>query len=1040
MTLGSFPDQWRFWIEHTIRGENFCLDSIPPSASAYLIAELWSGTRSHSPPAQNSFIVMVPSIKIQEEIASDLEAWNTPYLLFPEAIRSVKNSIPDPEIEALRFQALRQIQKNKPQILLITQDSLQEKIPILDSQNAQAQLTIKIQQTIDPLELVRLLESQEFHREIQVLHRGDYSHRGCILDLFPQDAEYPIRIEWEGEEVCSLRNFDPHTQRSLESLKEIEFGFWKTTSSKTQSLHELLPKNSNHFYLFKDAAFEGLRPSFDFFSHDFLHGTSSDWILMERRRSLFFTQLREWIENEWFITIACNNEGEQVRLQELLQENSIPIEGIHFEIRSLLRGFIWKEAHWVLLCDAEIMGRYQTLRGIRKGKSLLKMTKRPAALDYVKLELGDYIVHRQHGIGLYHGLQKIPGEKHDVLVLEFAEGSKLFVPLEQAHLVTRYVGVGKHNPGLDILGGSRWEKARASAQRSIFQYAEKLLKVQAERETNYGHAFSSDTEWQKKFEDSFIYSETPDQLKAILETKKDMESDRAMDRLVCGDVGFGKTEVAIRALFKAVMDGKQAAFLVPTTVLAQQHFQTLRERYADYPIRVELLSRFRTPREIQQVITGIQSGEVDIVVGTHRLISGDVNFKNLGLVVVDEEQRFGVKQKEKFKELFRLVDILTLSATPIPRTLYQALTGMRDMSTIETPPPLRHSVETIVCGYDEREIRDAILRELKRQGQIYFLHNRVKTIEGMKERLQSLVPQAKILIGHGQMDKSDLEDVMHQFVNGHADILLSTTIIESGIDIPNANTIIIDRADRFGLADLYQLRGRVGRSHNKAYAYLLLPPDWMGTGEAKKRVNAIKQYAELGAGFKIAMRDLEIRGAGNILGTAQSGHITAIGFELYCQLLKTAVSRIKGEKTTPLLDCKIDLDFVTLHEGEKNPFKAPAYLTSDYMKESPWRIEGYRHLAELSNPQEWLQLQEEWKDRFGPLPEPVQLLLQIHELKLMAAQREIQLIQTQQQKIVIKRREDYIMIGGKFPRLTSIDAPSKISELKKWLESFEPRS
>ncbi|MES2307834.1 MAG: DEAD/DEAH box helicase, partial [Verrucomicrobiota bacterium] len=545
--------------------------------------------------------------------------------------------------------------------------------------------------------------------------------------------------------------------------------------------------------------------------------------------------------------------------------------------------------------------------------------------------------------------------------------------------------------------------------------------------------------WQREFEGAFLYEETPDQMRAIIQTQGDMESDKPMDRLICGDVGFGKTEVAIRAIFKSAMGGKQSALLAPTTVLAQQHYQTLSERYADYPIRVELLSRFKTPKEISKIIEGVKAGSIDVVVGTHRLISGDVLFKDLGLVVVDEEQRFGVKQKEKFKELFRLVDILTLSATPIPRTLYQALTGMRDMSTIETPPPMRHSVETIVCGYDERVIREAIQRELKRQGQIYFLHNRVKTIEEMKERLQMIAPNARIVIGHGQMDKSDLEEVMHAFVNGKADILLSTTIIESGIDIPNANTIIIDRADRFGLADLYQLRGRVGRSHHKAYAYLLLPRDWMGTGEAKKRVSAIKQYAELGAGFKIAMRDLEIRGAGNVLGTAQSGHITSIGFELYCQLLKTAVSQIKGEKVLLSIDCKLDLDFITLHEGAIAEGKSPAYLTADYMKETSWRIEGYRKLADLGSIPEWTSLREEWNDRFGPIPDSVELLLKIHELKILASQREIRLIQTQAGKIILKRNDDYVMVGGKFPRLTTLEALSRVRELKQWIESFEPR-
>ncbi len=1035
MTLGSNPDLWQFWIEHAIQGENFCLDSIPPSASAYMIAELWTGVQPHAP---TPFIVVTPSIKIQEEQASDLEAWGIPILLFPETIRSIKNSIPDPEVEAQRLQCIHQIQKGFSGVILLTVEGLEDQIPDPLHQSNK-QFLLKTGQNINPTLILENLEKAGYHREVQVLHRGDYGQRGCILDLFPKDADFPIRLEWDDEVIASIRHFDPHTQRSLQTIPEVELNLWGEEGSMIP-LSQILPKKGNRFYLAQDAAFSGLRPPFDFFSHDFLHGNPSDWILMEQRRSQFLKQLRDWIDGEWEITIACNNEGEQKRLEELLRENGFIDTGIHYEIRPILRGFLWKEAHCILLTDAEIFGRYQTLRGIRKGNNVLKSTPRSMAVNYSQLELGDYVVHRQHGISLYHGLQQIPGEDHDVLVLEFAAGAKLFVPLEQAHLVTRYVGVGKHHPGLDTLGGSRWEKARATAQKSVFQYAEKLLTVQAERDTRSGHAFGPDTEWQIEFENAFLYDETPDQLKAIAESKRDMETAKPMDRLICGDVGFGKTEVAIRAIFKSVMEGKQAALLAPTTVLAQQHYQTLSQRYADYPIRVELLSRFKTQKEILKVIEGIKTGAVDVVVGTHRLISGDVLFKDLGLVVVDEEQRFGVKQKEKFKELFRLVDILTLSATPIPRTLYQALTGMRDMTTIETAPPLRHSVETIVCGYDERVIREAIQRELKRQGQIFFLHNRVKTIEQMKERLQLIAPDARIVIGHGQMDKSDLEEVMHAFVNGQADILLSTTIIESGIDIPNANTIIIDRADRFGLADLYQLRGRVGRSHHKAYAYLLLPRDWMGTGEAKKRVNAIKQYAELGAGFKIAMRDLEIRGAGNVLGTAQSGHITAIGFELYCQLLKTAVAQIKGEKKRLTIDCKLNLDFIILHEGALSPGKEPAYLTTAYMKETPWRIDGYRRLAELGSIEEWKALHEEWIDRFGPLPESAELLLKIQELKILAASREISQIQTQAGKIILKRNEDYVMVGGKFPRLTTLTALSKVRELKQWIESFAPLS
>src|SRR5438128_7638596 len=511
--------------------------------------------------------------------------------------------------------------------------------------------------------------------------------------------------------------------------------------------------------------------------------------------------------------------------------------------------------------------------------------------------------------------KRASGARQEVLVLEFADDAKLYVPPEQAYLVSRYVGVGKKSPPVSALADAKWARAKKNATASIFDYAGKMLALQAERQTNPGHAFGADTKWQAEFEHSFPYRETPDQLTAIIDTKTDMEQPQPMDRLICGDVGFGKTEVAIRAAFKSVIEGKQVAVLAPTTVLAQQHFETFRQRMLDYPIRIEMLSRFRSPSEQRKVLQLLREGGIDIVIGTHRLISGDVLFKDLGLVVIDEEQRFGVLHKEKFKELFKLVDVLTLSATPIPRTLYLSLVGVKDMSTIETPPLNRLPVETVVSAYDERIIRAAIDRELERQGQVFFLHNRVATIERARDRIVHLCPQARVEIGHGQMNADELEAVMARFIAGKTDVLVCTTIIESGLDIPNANTIIIDRADQFGLADLYQLRGRVGRAEHKAYAYLLLPLEMMTIGAARKRISAIKQYSSLGAGFRIAMRDLEIRGAGSMLGTAQSGHIVAAGFDLYCQLLKQAVAQIKGKRPCFRLDVDLNLDFVATNEA-----------------------------------------------------------------------------------------------------------------------------
>jgi len=506
-----------------------------------------------------------------------------------------------------------------------------------------------------------------------------------------------------------------------------------------------------------------------------------------------------------------------------------------------------------------------------------------------------------------------------------------------------------------------------------------------------------------------------------------------MDRLICGDVGFGKTEVAIRAAFKAVMEGKQVAVLAPTTVLAQQHFETFRQRMLDYPVRIEMLSRFRSQGEQKKVLQLLREGGVDIVIGTHRLISGDVVFKDLGLVVIDEEQRFGVLHKEKFKELFKLVDVVTLSATPIPRTLYLSLVGVKDMSTIETPPLNRLPVETVVCGYDERIIRDAINRELDRQGQVYFLHNRVQSIETMRDKIAELCPRGRVEFGHGQMSADELELVMARFVSGKIDVLVCTTIIESGLDIPNANTIVIDRADRFGLADLYQLRGRVGRAEHKAYAYLMLPREMMTVGAARKRINAIKQYSSLGAGFRIAMRDLEIRGAGSILGTAQSGHIMAVGFDLYCQLLKQAVAQLKGEKTRARLEVELRLDFVAMNEAEfvkTGPeTRVPAFIPTSYVADSTLRIQAYRHLAEITTREQLDRVRKEWRDRFGKFPVAVDNLLLLTEIKLSAAKAGLTRVEVREAKLMLTRRGDFILVGGKFPRISTSRIERQLAEV-----------
>jgi transcription-repair coupling factor (superfamily II helicase) len=700
---------------------------------------------------------------------------------------------------------------------------------------------------------------------------------------------------------------------------------------------------------------------------------------------------------------------------------------------------------------------------------LRRAERHRAQIDFSELAEGDLVVHLEHGIGRFLGLEKVPvGQAHrphdagqepmaggvlalqrqaqpqEVLVLEFADEAKLYVPLEQAYLVSRYVGAGKKSPPLSSLGDGKWARAKIKAAASIFDYAGKMLTIQAERQMRPGYAFAPDTKWQAEFERSFPFRETPDQLKAIIDTKIDMERPRPLDRLICGDVGFGKTEVAVRAAFKAVMDGKQVAVLAPTTVLAQQHFEVFRQRMLDYPVRIEMLSRFRSHSEQKKVLQLLREGGVDIVIGTHRLISGDLVFKDLGLVVIDEEQRFGVLHKEKFKELFKLVDVLTLSATPIPRTLYLSLVGVKDMSTIETPPPNRLPVETVVSAYDERIIRGAIERELERQGQVFFLHNRIASIDRVRERIMHLCPQARVEIGHGQMDADELEAVMARFVAGKIDVLVCTTIIESGLDIPNANTIIIDRADQFGLADLYQLRGRVGRAEHKAYAYLLLPREMMTLGAARKRISAIKQYSSLGAGFRIAMRDLEIRGAGSILGTAQSGHIIAVGFDLYCQLLKQAVAQLKGQKPRFRLDVDVRLDFVVTNEAEFSapkksaeatgeadsvPCKIPAFIPVAYMSDSATRIRAYREIAEITSREQLGRLRRDWRDRFGRFPPAAENLFALVEIKFAAAESGVNRVEVREHKVMLTRHGDFILVAGKFPRLVGSKIDQHLPEI-----------
>jgi transcription-repair coupling factor (superfamily II helicase) len=594
--------------------------------------------------------------------------------------------------------------------------------------------------------------------------------------------------------------------------------------------------------------------------------------------------------------------------------------------------------------------------------------------DFRDLAVGDYVVHVEHGIGQYHGLKEIAqadGDKAEFMILEYAEGARLYVPLTRLDLVQKYRSSEGAKPALSRLGTQQWAKTKDRVKKAMKDMADELLKLYATRKMAEGHAFPPDTQWQQEFEDAFEFNETEDQALAIVDVKRDMENTQPMDRLLCGDVGYGKTEVAMRAAFKAVGDNRQVAVLAPTTVLAFQHYETFKRRFAAFPINIEMISRFRSPRQQKEIVDKVEHGKVDILIGTHRLLSKDIKFSDLGLVVVDEEQRFGVRHKERLKQLRKEVDVLTMSATPIPRTLHMSLVGLRDMSVIETPPKDRIAIETVVAAWDEKLVQSAIERELERKGQAYLVHNRVESIYEIAARVQELVPKARVIVGHGQMTEGELERVMLAFMRHQADVLVATTIIENGLDIPLCNTIIVNRADRHGLSELYQLRGRVGRSNRRAYAYLLIPPDTELTPLARRRLAALKEFSDLGAGFKIAALDLELRGAGNLLGGEQSGHIEAVGFELYTSMLERTVRELKGEVAVEEVETQLNLGL---------NIRIPA----DYIPEENQRLRMYKRVAGVETEAQLADVRGEMEDRYGPAPAAVRNLLEYATLKLLA--------------------------------------------------------
>jgi transcription-repair coupling factor (superfamily II helicase) len=1012
-------------------------------------------------------LIVTDSARSQETLLADLQTFVPGALPFPawETLPH-EDILPDQQTIADRLRVLDQM----PAVIVASVPALLQRTFSPEAYRREL-LTLAVGQNLDRDALVAALTERGYSPEIQVGEPGDMAVRGALVDFYPLDADAPVRVEFAGDQIESIRSFDPATQQSRAKLEDVRFsaageiGFLKKSPDQAASLAAHLPGNALLVLVEPDAlalaakAYERRVPDNDPF-----HVSWSTWLqaglatvhvteqialdedaahlnlrlasldafrplnlqqpdpeVAARSRQTFFEQMRRWMADGWSLHVFCDTDGEKQRFEELWTDTQKRVPPV--SIGQLARGFILEAGKLAVITGAEIFGRYKQHRPRRHGYATA-----PVA-DWHEFAEGDFVVHIQHGIGKYLGLRVMDGQ--EVLALGYANEARLYVPLNHAHLVSRYVGLGKRMPDLHELGGALWQRQKFRAERAIMDLAAQLLEIQAARQTLPGHAFSADAPWQREFEAMFPFEETPDQLTSIAEVKADLETRKPMDRLICGDVGYGKTEVAIRAAFKAVMDGYQVAVLCPTTVLAEQHRNVFSERMAGFPVNIEMLSRFRTPAAQKKIVKLVREGGVDILIGTHRLLSSDVAFKNLGLVVIDEEQRFGVLHKEKFKQYRKLVDVLTLSATPIPRTLYMALTGARDMSLIQTPPVNRLPVETHIAPFDERLIREVIQRELARGGQVFYLHNRVQSIDAVADRLRQLLgDSARIDVGHGQMSERELESVMHRFVAGKTDVLVCTTIIESGLDIPNANTIIIDRADRFGLADLYQLRGRVGRHNRQAYAYILLPRHMQLLQTARKRISAIKQYSSLGSGYRIAMRDLEIRGAGNLLGAEQSGHITVIGFELYCQLLKESIARLKGEKIKRPPSVTLRLDFLTGVDG----------VPESYISDSRLRIEAYRRIAQAAELTDIQSLRAELRDRYGKPPREVKFLLDCAELKIQAAAADVDTIETQGDKIMLSSRGQLYQVAGKFPRFTRSGPKGKLTELNRLLQSLAPTS
>jgi transcription-repair coupling factor (superfamily II helicase) len=908
---------------------------------------------------------------------------------------------------AERALACHHLESGRPVVVVATPSALAAPLLAPDEFRART-FSLTVGSTIEREVLLGRLEAAGYERVDTVVEVGQWSLRGGIVDIFSPTRGQPARAEFVGDEVESLRLFDPTTQRSIESVGEIAVLPLGADPGPAVLLPAWLPRETL-VVLDDPALLEApledapsavpLAEALAGFQRVELpllqRGAGSALRVTMGTRSVGGFQgrfkelaeaMRSWRAEGFAVRLVVDDEQQAVRLRGILAEHDLEPwpgatlwsgEGLGVITGDCAAGFQLPALGLILLAEADIFGeRRRRLRRpvFQRGQAIAAFTD---------LNPNDLVVHEMHGVGRYHGLQamRVDGREADFLLLEYAEGGRLYLPVERLDLISKYMGAPSGAARLDRMGGGAWQRIKESVRAAVRQMAEQLLRLYATRSVAERQPFSPDTPWQREFEAAFRFEETPDQERAIEDVKADLERPRPMDRLVAGDVGYGKTEVALRAAFKVVADGRQVAVLVPTTVLAQQHFHTFSDRFGAFPARVELLSRFRSPKEQKAVVEGLRTGAVDVVIGTHRLLSKDVVFRNLGLLVVDEEHRFGVGHKERVKELRASVDALTLTATPIPRTLYMSLSGVRDLSLIETAPLDRLPVETVVTGFNRAVIKEAIDRELARGGQVFFVHNRVQSLPSMTAFVQALCPEARVVMGHGQMGERELEAVMIKFVDGQADVLVSTAIIESGLDIPASNTIIINRADRFGLAQLYQLRGRVGRERQQAYAYLLVPADGRLDETAQRRLRVIEDMTELGAGFRLAMRDLEIRGSGNLLGAEQHGHIAAVGFDLYTKLLAEAVRELKGEPVGTTVDPVITVG-------------VEALLPDAYIPEVNQRLAIYQRLTDLDGDDAITEMRRELADRFGPPPPPVEALLDVVGLRALARRLHAERVET----------------------------------------------